>query len=164
MELTDESHDESLPQVFIDKIATWRRVLIEKMQKACGVCEPRLGNSEVGICNDCKRKGPPSWGECNGPIEFCYRTMRYRDATELTTLVQKQAAARAIRRELSRSIRALKLMRRARYRLPEDIDDLTASRLTSILSALPTESWKRITEEIELANEASGAANRDEIP
>ncbi|TWU02716.1 hypothetical protein Pla52n_37750 [Stieleria varia] len=138
--------------------------MVEKRQKVCGVCERTLGKSEVDICRDCKCKGPPSWSDCNGPIDFRYRTMRYRDATELTTQAQKQAASKAIQRELSRSIRALKLVRRARYRLPENFDELTASWLSSILSALPTESWKRVTNEIKLANDVSLAANRDEIP
>lgn len=92
--------------------------------------------------------------------------MRYRDATELTTHAQKKAVVQAIERELSRSVRALKLVRKARYRLPADIDDLTASFLSNILSAMPSESWVRVTNEIRIAleNDESVTANRKTIP
>lgn len=140
--------------------------MVEGTRDTCGVCERNLEKLEVGICGVCKRKGPPSWSECRGPIEFHYRTMRYRDATELTTHAQKQAAVDALERELSRSIRALKMVRKARYRLPANIDDLTASWLSSLLYALPHESWKRVTHDIKkaTANDESTTASRHQIP
>ena len=117
--------------------------MADKKFQACGVCERSIDESELGVCSDCRSNGPPTWSECRGPVDFQYRTMTYRDATELTTAAEKLIAVRAIRHELLQSALALKKMRQARYRLPDDIDDLTASRLTTILSSLPSESWKK---------------------
>jgi hypothetical protein len=86
--------------------------------------------------------------------------MRYRDATELTTDTEKLTVVRAINRELSRSVRAVKKLRQARSWLPDKLIDLTASRLSMILSALPSDSWKRITQEIDAAD-TTHAANHD---
>jgi len=140
--------------------------MAEGTRATCGVCERVLDNMEVGICGDCLQKGPPLWKECCSPIQFHYRTMRYRDATELTTHAQKQAAVDAIERELLRSIRALKMVRKAWHRLPADVDDLTASWLSNLLYALPSDSWKRVTDEIKMttANDESTDARSQAIP
>lgn len=72
-----------------------------------------------------------------------------------------------IRRELSRSIRVVKQVRQARRLLPEDVGDLTASTFTTVLSALPFESWKRVTDEIKNPEargfSAAASARRDAV-
>jgi len=52
--------------------------------------------------------------------------------------------------ELARSIRALKKIRNARRLLPTEVDDLTYSHFRIIVSALPSESWHRVMDELQL--------------
>ncbi len=58
------------------------------------------------------------------------------------------------------------MVRSACYLLPAAIGDLTVSLLATALTALPSESWQRVTkkENMAMSNDLAPAANRDEIP
>lgn len=120
-----------------------------KSAKVCGICEQLLDEAAIDICQKCKEKGPPTWSECRGEIEFHYKMMRYRNHTELTTHHEKLAAFNEIDRELVRCVRMVQKVREARRLLPAKVDDLSASAFKTVLSALPLESWKRVTEALE---------------